>query len=76
MKKLVSIIICLFILLCTVIPVFAEREVDPNLPTERIAPYLTDGANLLTRDEQIILFAISFAVFSSGAPVTLHSRSL
>lgn len=55
MKKLVSIIICLFILLCTVIPVFAEREVDPNLPTERIAPYLTDGANLLTRDEQIIL---------------------
>lgn len=55
MKRLSSIIICVLILLFTALPVFAEEGVDPNLPEKRIAPYFTDGANLLSRDDQILL---------------------
>ncbi len=55
MKKLISFISCLFILLSVALPVSAEKGVDPNLPEERIAPYLTDDANLLTEDEEFLL---------------------
>ncbi len=55
MKKILSFIICLFVLFSMALPVLAEEGVDPNLPTERIAPYLTDDANLLTREEKILL---------------------
>ena len=55
MKKLTSFLICLFIIFSMALPVFAEEGVDPNLPDERIAPYLTDDASLLTREENILL---------------------
>ena len=55
MKKVVSIAICLLSLFSMTLHVFAEKGVDPNLPTERIAPYLTDNADLLTDNEEVLL---------------------
>ncbi len=55
MKKLLSLIICLPVLFSMALPVLAEKGVDPNLPKERIAPYFTDDADLLTDEEELLL---------------------
>lgn len=55
MKKLFSFLISILFLFSIALPVLAEEGVDPNLPTERIAPYLTDNANLLTDEEELLL---------------------